>query len=162
MERQRVIRKAKQEDEWEVRARQIEAEEQTIHHLKVEEAKRKKEKRMQEDKYLDNEELMRVKRMQKQAYEEEERARAREREMNTVKDMEMKEYDAEKKKRLLEDKYIDNRERERVIRQAKREEEWEQRAQAIERQEQTVHHLKVEEELRQREKRLLAAVAPRC
>ena len=50
MERQRVIREAKQEDEWEVRARQIEAEEATLHHLQVEEAKRKKEKRMFEDK----------------------------------------------------------------------------------------------------------------
>ena len=50
MERQRVIRKAKQEDEWEVRARQIEAEEQTIHHLKVEEEKKKREERLRQDK----------------------------------------------------------------------------------------------------------------
>ena len=49
---------------------------------------------------------------------------------------------------------IDNMERQRVIREAKQEDEWEQRARAIERQEATVHHLKVEEEKRQREKRL--------
>merc|ERR1711924_435903 len=77
------------------------------------------EKRMFEDKMLDNEELMRVKRNQKEAIEEEERARARESEQNT-----MKEYDAEKKKRLMQDKYIDNMERQRVIREAKQEDEW--------------------------------------
>ena len=64
---------------------------------------------MQEDKFLDNEELMRVKREQRQAYEEEERARAREREQGTIKDMEKKEYDEEKKKRLLQDKCECNR-----------------------------------------------------
>ena len=53
---------------------------------------------------LDNSELMRVKRKQKEAIEEEERARARESEQNTIKDIEMKEYDAEKKKRLMQDK----------------------------------------------------------
>ena len=84
-----------------MRARQIESEEQTIHHLKVEEEKKKKEKRLEAD------------------------------------------------------KYIDNMERQRVIREAKRDEEWEQRARQIESEEQTIHHLKVEEQKRQREKRLL-------
>ena len=102
-ERQRVVREAKRDEEWEVRARQIEAEEATLHHLKVEQAKRDKEKRLMQDKMLDNEELMRVKRVAKEAYEEEERARARESEQNTIKDMEKKEYDAEVKKRLLAD-----------------------------------------------------------
>ena len=104
MERQRVIRQAKQEEEWEVRARQIEAEEQTVYHLKKEEEKKAKEKRLFQDKMLDNEELMRVKREQREAYEEEERARARESEQNTIKDMEKKEYDAERQKRLDQDK----------------------------------------------------------
>ena len=81
-----------------MRARQIEAEEATLHHLKVEEAKRKKERRMFEDKILDNEEMMRVQREQKQAYEEEERARARESEQNTIKDMELKAKKAEQQK----------------------------------------------------------------
>ena len=42
-----------------------------------------------------------------------------------MKDMEKRQFDAEKAKRLLRDKYIDNRELERVKRQAKQEEEWE-------------------------------------
>ena len=46
----------------------------------------------------------RVRRMQKEAYKEEERARARESEQSTIKDMAKKEFDAEKQKRLLADK----------------------------------------------------------
>ena len=47
----RVKREAKQEEEWEQRARRIEEHEQTLHHLKVEEAKAKKERQMREDRY---------------------------------------------------------------------------------------------------------------
>jgi len=50
-----------------------------------------------------------VKRKAKEAAVEEERAQAREREQSTVKDLEKKEYNKEKNKRLLADKYIDNR-----------------------------------------------------
>ena len=42
-ELERVMREAKRDEEWEQRARQIEAEELTLHHMKVEEEKRKKE-----------------------------------------------------------------------------------------------------------------------
>ena len=45
-----------------------------------------------------------MRRLQKEAIEKEQRARARESEQNTILDMEKKEYDAEKKKRLLADK----------------------------------------------------------
>ena len=103
-ELERVKRDAKRDEEWEVRARQIEDEEQNLHHLKVEQAKAEKEKRAFKDKTLDNEELMRVQREQKEAYEEEQRARARESEQNTIKDMAKKEKDEEKEKRLLADK----------------------------------------------------------
>ena len=49
-ELERVKREAKRDEEWEQRARQIEAEEATLHHMKVEEEKRKKEKRLKQDK----------------------------------------------------------------------------------------------------------------
>ena len=59
--------------------------------------------------------------------------------------------------RTLPQPDIDNRELERVKREAKREEEWERRAQAIDREEATVvHHLKVEETKKKKEKRLKA------
>ena len=50
-----------------------------------------------------------MKRKAKEAAVEEERARARERELSTIKDLQKKEYNKEKNKRLLADKYIDNR-----------------------------------------------------
>ena len=55
-----MVREAKRDEEWEQRARQIEQEEQTLHHLKVEEAKKKKEKRMFEDKVNFNKILTKV------------------------------------------------------------------------------------------------------
>ena len=42
-------------------------------------ASRERDRRLKEDQYLDNAELLRVKRMQREEQEEEERARARER-----------------------------------------------------------------------------------
>ena len=44
------MREAKRDEEWEVRARQVDDAEATIHHLKVEEAKAEKEKRLLADK----------------------------------------------------------------------------------------------------------------
>ena len=85
------MKEQKREQEWEERARLIDEHEATQHRSKAEEAKRQKEKRLKEDQYLDNAELLRVKRTQKEEYEAEERARAREREADLVKDMEKKE-----------------------------------------------------------------------
>ena len=65
---------------------------------------RERKKRLDQDRYLDNMERQRMLRIAKEEQAEHERARAREREQNTVKDQLKKEYDKEKKKRLLADK----------------------------------------------------------
>ena len=71
-----------------------------------------------------------------------------------MKDIEKKDKDAERDKQLRADKHLDNREIERIHREARQEQEWEDRAQAIDRQEATIHHLKVEEEKKKKERRL--------
>ena len=155
-ERERVSRKAREAAEKEEKARAIELSKKRLHDSKHKQALKKKEKRLMEDKILDNQELLRQQRQVKEERAEFERLRAIESQEDTIKDMEKKEYDKEKQKRLLADKYIDNRELERVKREAKRDEEWEVRARQVEDEEQTLHHLKVEEKKRQKEKRLKA------
>jgi hypothetical protein len=105
---------------------------------------------------IDNRELERVKREAKRDEEWEVRARQVEEEEQTLHHLKVEEAKKKKEKRLKEDKYMDNAEHQRVVREAKRDEEWEVRAREIERAEQTIHHLKVEEEKRLKEKRLQA------
>ena len=103
-ERERVIRQAKQEEEWEQRARAIERQEATVHHLKVEEEKRQREKRLFQDKMIDNRELERVKREAKRDEEWEVRARQIEQEEMTLHHMKVEEEKRKKEKRLKQDK----------------------------------------------------------
>ena len=153
-ERQRVVREAKRDEEWEVRARQVDDAEQTVHHLKVEEKKTKQEKRLKEDKYMDNLERQRVVREAKRDEEWEVRARKVDDAEATVHHLKVEEEKRQKEKRLKADKYIDNAERQRVVREAKRDQEWEVRARQVEDEEQTKYHLKKQEEFRLKEKRL--------
>ena len=83
-----------------------------------------------------------------------ERMRARERHEDTLKNLEKKEFDAERKKRLQADKYIDNKEMQRVIKEQKREEKWVQKELLRERHEETVKNLEKKEYDKEKQRRL--------
>ena len=72
-----------------------------------------------------------------------------------MKNLQKKEYNREKNKRLMADKYIDNRELERVKRTAKQEAEWEARARAQDQEAETVVRAEKHKKDIERAKRLL-------
>ena len=110
-------------------------------------------KKLQADKYIDNRELERVKRTQKQEAEWEARARAQENEEATKHTMEKKEYDAERAKRLAKDSYIESNELLKVKRKQKQEQEYEDRLRAVERQQDIIKNQEKKEYDRERKKR---------
>ena len=138
------------------RARARERQQDTIQNLAKKEKDRKKAKRLDADKRLDAEEMYRVKRQQKQEEEWDQRDRAQEQYEDTVKVMEKKEFDKERKKRHSQDKYLDNRELQLQHRKVKKEQEEMERARARERQEDTKKNLAKKSADRRKAKRLAA------
>jgi trichohyalin len=133
---QRMSRERVSRDEL---SRQRQSQDDLMKEVKGKEKEDFQQKRRKKDGYLENNELLKVKRKAKQEQAHQDRLRARESQENTIKNLQKKAYDREKNKRLMADKYIDNRELERVKRTAKKEAEWEARAKAQENEEATKH-----------------------
>ena len=82
------------------------AEEATKHHLKIEEAKKAREKRLEQDRYIDTMELQRVQRQMNQEQEWEQRALSQEREEDLIKTMQHKMEMSQRKKRMQVDQFL--------------------------------------------------------